>query len=182
MSLGDRIVVMHDGIIRQVGAPLSVYDSPKDRFVAGFVGMPPMNFFNGRVCSENEQVYFDLAGSRVDLPRWMWDKLGSYMNKDMVLGARPEHLAPGSTGPEGVAASVEMEVTVAEPLGSNQDIYLVRGEDERVIARCDAHVRVESGSRIPVAFELDKLHVFEPGELGKNVTINREGNSTGVSE
>ena len=179
MSLGDRIVVMHAGLIRQVGRPLDVYDKPVDRFVAGFVGMPPMNFFHGKIKSKSGVLEFEMAGGSLGLPASLHDALKGHAGKEMVLGARPEHLLPLEQSSAGSKANdqVMMDVTVAEPLGSNQDVYLLfgdgNGEAQRVVSRCDAHVRVQAGESAAIRFNMDRVHVFEPGELGMNVTLER---------
>ena len=171
MSLGDRIVVMLDGVIRQCGHPLSIYDHPTDRFVAGFVGMPPMNFFDGVVHGNNGALTFETQGQTVVLPERMKAELQPYLEKEMVLGVRPEHLTPREQGGEGSGNGyLEMEVSVAEPLGHCQDVYLSFG-DQRVVSRCDSHIRVPQKGTIAVDLLAQRIHVFEPGDLGKNVTL-----------
>jgi len=179
MSLGDRIVVMHAGLIRQIGNPLAVYEKPADRFVAGFVGMPPMNFFEGLVTAGNGQLSFELAGrQKVDLPARVTEPLEACVGREMVLGVRPEHLlpVPNAVPNNGLKNWVTMDVTVAEPLGNMQDIYLSFAGDQTVVARCNAHVPVSPGSRVAVQFDLDRIHVFEAGHLGTNVTAKRKDN------
>ena len=182
MSLGDRIVVMHQGLIRQKGDPLSVYDHPADRFVAGFVGTPPMNFFEGTLKSADGRIIFDLGKRQIELSEKMNSKLQQYVGKTMVLGARPEHLTPepADRGASDGKTSLPMSVTVVEQLGGWQDVYMVMGdEDQRVIARCESHVRVLSGSDVTVKFDVGRIHVFEPGDLGRNVTMDGK-DSNGV--
>ena len=186
MSLGDRIVVMHTGLIRQMGDPLAVYDHPEDRFVAGFVGTPPMNFLEGSLRGVGEKIVFDLGQQQLTLPNWMYSDLEPYMGNSMVLGIRPEHLLPKSCNGNNIAeepkfrnGTLEFVVTVAEPLGNCQDVYMLFDNSQRIVARCDAHVQVSDGERVATAVDLDRIHVFEPGELGRNVI--HKGKSNGVN-
>ena len=180
MSLGDRIVVMLDGVIRQCGNPLSIYDRPADRFVAGFVGMPPMNFLEGRVRGSNGSVVFETRGNEVVLPEVMRECLQSYVDQDMVLGVRPEHLVPDETGRSGASGKqLQMDVSVSEPLGHYQDVYLMYG-DQRVVSRCDSHIKVAPNGTVAVSLMTDRIHVFEPGNLGKNVTVDGKDSGNGV--
>ncbi len=179
MSLGDLIVVMHGGIIRQVGAPLDVYDRPADRFVAGFVGTPPMNFLEGYIRRTDGKFKFDLSGTLLDLPERYFPCLADCVDQKMVLGARPENIKPVDAEHAAPGETVGMKVIVSEPLGGVRDVYLNHGPDgQRVIMRCDAHVRVPHGGDTLVKIDLERTHVFETGELGMNVTLN--GNSNGV--
>jgi len=116
MTLGDRICVMLDGIIQQVAPPMEVYDKPVNRFVAGFLGTPPMNFFDGRIEVKNNIPLFTLADGTLIKLAGLKDKLLSYAGREIVLGIRPEHLTleplPGQSD-NSIAASVD----VVEPLG-----------------------------------------------------------------
>jgi multiple sugar transport system ATP-binding protein len=87
MTLGDRIVVMKDGIIQQCGAPLEVYHRPANRFVAGFVGMPPMNFFEGKIVAESGALWFDEGTGRIAVPDWAKHALGNKVGSRVSLGA-----------------------------------------------------------------------------------------------
>jgi multiple sugar transport system ATP-binding protein len=175
MSLGDRIVVMLDGIIRQVGPPMSIYDNPSDRFVAGFVGMPPMNFFDGTMRASGDSVSFETHGQMLTLPDRMVPLVKDYMDKPMVMGVRPEHLTPVEPDQKVDPHSVlNMNVTVSEPLGHCQDVYL-HLDDLRVIARCDAHIRVPREGLVSLSVNTKRAHIFETGVLGKNVTMDQKG-------
>ncbi len=124
MTLGDRIVVMKEGLIPLCAAPLEVYDRPANRFVAGFVGTPPMNFLGGRVL---EGRGFEGCGQRVRLP----GRFGKAVGREVVLGVRPESL---SLRGEGKFAGEENwlmgRVGVVEPLGEKVDVYLTLGGRE----------------------------------------------------
>ena len=118
MTLGDRIVVMKDGLIQQVGTPLEVYNSPSNRFVAGFVGTPPMNFFEGKLTSANGATHFDEGTAGMRLTNTMATKLQAWLNKDVVMGVRPEAMSLHGEGRfKGEDNVLPMQVNVIEPLG-----------------------------------------------------------------
>src|SRR6185295_5590865 len=122
MALGDRIVVMSKGVIQQVGPPLEVYRRPANRFVAAFIGSPPMNFVNGRLAAEGTSVAFvEEAGGqgfRLPLPSRSSNVLGSPTAQPVVLGIRPQSLRPAPT-----AAGLDFIIRVVEPLGDTVDVH-----------------------------------------------------------
>jgi multiple sugar transport system ATP-binding protein len=172
MSLGDRIVVMCDGLIRQVGNPLEIYDNPADRFVAGFVGMPPMNFFDGTIQRQDGKLIFKFSNDAVELPANLQGPLGAYEGKPMVLGSRPEHMTPVElSSDQGNKNFLQMKIRVTEKLGGWQDVFMLYG-DMPIVARCDAHMHVPDEGEVAVQFDMNRVHLFEPGDLGVNVTLN----------
>ena len=169
MTLGDRICVLYNGVVQQVAEPMEVYDRPVNKFVAGFLGTPPMNFFEGRVQSRNEQVYFVTGSNFILLDSRMKEALADYNNQDMVLGVRPEHL---STEPVAGRCenSIKSTVTVVEPLGDRMDVYLKSSSSEKFIANVDPHVKINTGQRVTMYVDVEKVHIFQPGDAGKNVS------------
>jgi multiple sugar transport system ATP-binding protein len=179
MTLGDRIVVMKDGVIQQCAPPLEVYDRPVNRFVAGFVGTPPMNFLEGRVV----EGAFEFGGQRVGLPVHMAEVGRRWSGKAAVLGVRPEGLCPSKEGKfswEG--NSFDAKVNVLEPLGDKVDIGLTAGGGVGggggvgLVCRADAHQfgKTAIGGIIKVYMDLGRVHLFEPGENGVNITLTHE--------
>ena len=174
MTLGDRIVVMKDGLIQQCDPPLVVYDRPVNKFVAGFVGTPPMNFFKGNILPG---PYFTFGAQKIKLPAWMAGQIGPYTGQQMIVGVRPESFCPA---PEGKFAGdenfISAKINVVEPLGDKVDIYLSTDEHERVVCRADAYQfgKVQVGGIIKLYMDLSRIHVFEPGDNGVNVTLARE--------
>ena len=166
MTLGDRICVMHEGRIQQVAEPMEVYDRPVNRFVAGFLGTPPMNFFDGKIISEGNKTAFELADGELISLSMANGKLATYAGREMVLGVRPEHLTIGESE-NGIAASVE----VVEPLGDRKDVYLTSKSGQKFIANLDPHIDIKMGETVCMCLDIDKVHVFEPGESGNNVTL-----------
>jgi len=167
MTLGDRVVVMKDGIIQQCGAPLEVYHQPVNRFVAGFVGTPPMNFFEGTIAAENDQLWFDEGSGRLAIPGWAKDVLGNKVGSRVVMGVRPQAISDAPIRRNTMKDNVlPMKIGVVEPLGDKMDVYLSTANHPRVIAHIDAHRGLVPNDVMSVHFDLDRLHFFEPGEWG----------------
>src|SRR5712672_4156477 len=92
MTLGDRVVVMKDGVVQQVGEPLELYNAPANKFVAGFIGSPAMNFANVTLTGANGAVYAENSGLRIKLPEEIAQRLNGHATRDVILGIRPEDL------------------------------------------------------------------------------------------
>jgi len=170
MSLGDRIAVMYGGIIQQVGSPLEVYNQPLNKFIAGFLGMAPMNFFTGTVCYDIDKTHVTTGKNTFLLPARTRKALATYKNKQVVLGVRPEHvsLQPiGSRNQNTIAAIV----TVVEPLGDCIAVYLKTSYGDRFIAKAGPHVDVHMNQKINIHINTERAHIFEPNQMGKNITL-----------
>jgi len=182
MTLGDRIVVMKDGLIHQCGGPLEVYDTPSNRFVAGFVGTPPMNFLEGTLTAANGSVYFHeapperaeegAAGVRICLTPALTSVLGEWIDREVVLGIRPEAMSLRSdrrfAGEDNVMG---VKVGVVEPLGEKMDLYVATDAHPHLVARVDAERGIETGQQVTLHLDMNKVHVFEPGETGLNISL-----------
>src|SRR5277367_3104903 len=92
MTLGDRVVVMKDGLVQQVGDPMELYNEPANRFVAGFIGSPAMNFVGVRLAGENGSLWAESEGMRIKVPAPLTERLGPYAGKELTFGIRPENL------------------------------------------------------------------------------------------
>ncbi len=170
MTLGDRICVMHEGRIQQVAAPMEVYDRPVNRFVAGFLGTPPMNFFDGKIVIKGHKTAFELDDGELIPLSVSNSTLDAYAGRDMVLGIRPEHLTIGESVDQSESRIVA-DVDVVEPLGDRKDVYLTSKSGQKFIANLDPHLDIKMGETVSMCLDTDKVHVFEPGDLGKNVTL-----------
>ena len=180
MTLGERVVVMHGGVIQQQGTPLEVYTSPANRFVAGFIGMPAMNFIDGTVTREGERLTFDSAAMTLPLAGTLAQAAREQIDRPVVLGLRPEHLslydrAAGESGDEarfgnGAASrdTVSLRVQVVEPLGATMDVYTALPTGQRLLVRTEARP-LTIGSTQRFAIATHKAHLFEPGEQGRNL-------------
>ena len=170
MTLGDRIAVMKDGTLQQVAPPLEIYDRPANRFVAGFIGTPPMNFLSGKVVAENGQLYFDESSTRLRLPERFHEPLAKRVGQAATLGVRPEIIVPRALRPEADPAHVlRVKVNVVEPLGDEMFLYLSTAKQD-LIAKVDAHQRVAVGEEIEIAVDVARSHVFD-AETGENLTV-----------
>jgi multiple sugar transport system ATP-binding protein len=160
MTLGDRVVVMKDGWIQQVGEPLELYGNPANRFVAGFIGSPAMNFMDVTLSEGPGALRAEAPGVRLTIPLERMDRLRPYAGQHLTLGLRPEdlHLATGDD-PEGTV--FDAVVDVVEPLGS--EILLdVKAGATPLVARVDPTVRVKVHEKIRLAVESERLRYFDP--------------------
>ncbi|CAN5501188.1 ABC transporter ATP-binding protein [soil metagenome] len=218
MTLGDRIVVMRDGLIQQADTPLVTYNNPVNRFVAGFIGMPPMNFFDGTIKMVDGKMVFEegklaharaaagaapgavgngkqrsdepvvmvgeltMPGNGFTLPLSQMapnvaERLGGQVGRHVVLGIRPEHFHLQSTGNHvgdnrsDNWAPMNVRVSVTEPLGNDMDVYMSTALHDHVVGRVEAQSSgVTMNSQITVYVDLRKVHFFEPGVTGANLT------------
>jgi len=159
MTMGDRIVVMKDGVIQQVAPPQELYDKPANLFVAGFIGSPTMNFLRGRLSADAR--VFDGGTFTLSLPDPLAAAAKDYGGKEMVLGIRPESI---HANPEFVSAydgpRIPARIEVVEPLGSEIYLYLTSGENQ-ITARVEPHLRFHSGENLTLAVDADKVHLFD---------------------
>ena len=198
MTLGDRIVVMKDGVIQQADPPLKTYNHPVNRFVAGFIGMPPMNFFDGALKIEDGRMVFEEGrlepgtggargsgeltlpgnGFRLAVPRHLTEVLGGAVGRHVVLGIRPEHfnVKPngGTDAASGEWGPLDVKLNVIEPLGSDMDVYMSTALNESVVGRVEAQPGLQRDTRVTMYVDLRKVHVFEPGETGMNLSKTSE--------
>jgi len=150
MTMADKIVVMHDGIVEQMGSPLELYDRPDNRFVAGFIGSPAMNFLDGSLKSSGGQPYVETEnGSRLSITTAPDASDG----RPVVYGVRPEHLDLASDG-------IEVEVAVVEPTGSETQIVARIGSQEVIAVFRDRH-QVRPGDKIHLRPRANVAHLFD---------------------
>ena len=176
MTLGDRIVVMSNGLIQQSGPPLEVYHKPANRFVAAFVGMPPMNFLDGVLERSGSGLDFvegssDPSGKayRLGLTAEMSGRLAGCVGKPVVLGVRPQLFS--DVGGLAGEATMLMPVRVTEPLGDTVDVFCSTPKHSHVVARVNSRTGAKAGGTIALAVDMTGVHVFEPGEFGKNLSV-----------
>ncbi|MCY2925410.1 MAG: sn-glycerol-3-phosphate ABC transporter ATP-binding protein UgpC [Planctomycetota bacterium] len=173
MTLGDRIVVMKDGVIHQCDSPLAVYSHPANRFVAGFIGTPAMNFLPGRLTLDGADVLFDDGHARLRLPATQGPALRAWADKDVVLGVRPEAIALAAEGRfAGADNTLDAAVSVVEPLGEKMDVHTATGAHKAVIARVDAQPGLAAGQPARLHLDMRKVHIFAPGEHGQNLSLS----------
>ncbi|MCK5707117.1 MAG: sn-glycerol-3-phosphate ABC transporter ATP-binding protein UgpC [Candidatus Aureabacteria bacterium] len=161
MTMGDRIVVLKGGIIQQVADPMTLYEKPKNMFVAGFIGSPPINFINGMISKIEDDIFFNEKTFKVKVPDEMVEKLKPYVNKEVTMGVRPENIydklfAPGASSTSTITATVE----VIEPMGSGIYLYLTAGE-HNLVASVSAQERVNVNEEIEIVIDMTRSHFFD---------------------
>ena len=150
MTMADRLVVLEAGVIQQVGTPEQVYEQPANRFVAGFIGSPSMNFFPVRL-EGGDAILAD--GRRLPLPSWF----AALPPGEAILGIRPEGMAPHA----GDAPGLAVQITLVEPLGSDTLVHFHLG-DAAYVARVPPDLRPRLGDRLTLAADAAKMHLFDP--------------------
>ncbi len=160
MTMGDRIVVMRNGFIQQVGSPMQVYNEPVNQFVAGFIGSPPMNFLDARVVQDNGSCQVDVSGTRLALPADRAKQAEAYMNKDVVLGIRPEDILSADNAQDRNLVPIKSTVEVLEPLGA-EIILELSAHGQTFTARMDPQMRTRMHEEIPVYFDMERCHLFD---------------------
>lgn len=163
MTMGTRIVVMKDGLIQQVDTPQNIYNSPTNIFVAGFIGSPQMNFINGIVDKEGDDLYAVFDGNRIKLPK---SKAGilkqeGYVGKTVVFGIRPEHISDNT---ELIAKNPNSVITgnveVIELMGAESYIYTKSGNSQMNV-RVEGTTSLKIGEKASLYLDAEKLHVFD---------------------
>ena len=161
MTMGDRIVVMHNGWIQQMGAPLDLYNQPVNLFVAGFIGSPAMNLIPVTVSEENASVYVQNSGFKISLPGDMGAKTKASGVEDFIFGVRPEDITKKSTGQATAIKSdpVAAHVNVIETLGKEICLDVTIGEDN-MTAIVSPDIPVKKGEDLELEINMDKIHLF----------------------
>ena len=161
MTMGDKIVVLKDGYVQQVAAPMELYNNPANKFVGSFIGSPSMNFFNGKILN-NDQLQFKGNGLSFLIDSTQADNLRKTQATAVILGVRPEHifLAAEATNP---TATQKVEVLVTEPVGAETYIYFTLKE-ETYCMRANGQKYFEVGEEIEIAFDQSKLFFFNQAD------------------
>ena len=161
MTMGDRICVLADGIMQQCDTPRNLYNEPHNLFVAGFIGSPAMNFFNGTLVSEEGRQFVDTGDFRVQVPESRKTSFAPYVGKEVIMGIRPEHIhARGFAPPNIEAAPVSATVEVVELLGHELHLYLNSGKNS-LVGTVDPRFGVHTGNKIDVDFDMGNVHLFD---------------------
>ena len=147
MTLGDRVAVMKDGVMQQVGTPLEVYRAPANLFVAGFIGTPAMNLMQG----EAKDGHATLTSSfQVSVP--------ASLDGPITVGVRPQHFRVASDNDQG---AVELKARLVEPLGDLADVHLEAADGSTLLARLDAEWAPAEGATCPIVIDRDRHHCFD---------------------
>ena len=168
MTLGDRIVIMKDGVVQQVGTPTEVYDSPANIFVAGFIGVPQMNFYDGKLLREGNKYSVKVEDAVIELPKEKQEKLLSKNaeSQDIVVGVRPEHISLEGDKNKMIHGRVD----VSELMGSSIHVHITALNKDGIIVvpTIDARgKKFEIGTPIDFTFTGDVVNIFD-----KNTGVN----------
>ena len=165
MTLGDRIVIMRDGYIQQIGTPQEVFNNPRNLFVAGFIGTPQMNFFDAKLLREGEKFFVEIGGVKIELDKEKEARLlaNDVQTQEVTLGVRPEHTVVAD---EGIAATVD----VSEMMGSSVHLHVnAAGKDVIIIVpTIDVKGHYAMGDTVHFTFNGSVAHVFSK-ETEKNL-------------
>ena len=161
LTLGDRIVVMKGGKIHQIADPVSLYENPVNRFVAGFIGSPPMNFLKGKILAQNGDYFFVDRGIKLRLLPQHHAHIAPYKDKEILFGIRPENIydkifAQDARPEFTITATVDM----VEPMGSEIYLYLKAG-DNSFIARVSNQDTATINQDLQIVFDMSKAHFFD---------------------
>ena len=165
MTLGDRVVVMKDGIAQQIGSAADIYHNPANRFVAGFLGSPSMNFLQGRLVKEGERMYFDEGSGKLPVPAETAQRLDSHVGREVVLGVRPELLshaqhARSEGNSKANGDSLQMVVRQVQMLGDCLHVYLATDKHKTVVASLDGYAQIRAKETLPIYFDMTRSLFF----------------------
>jgi len=171
MSMGDRIVVMKDGYVQQVADPITLYEKPINKFVAGFIGTPAMNFMEGALNKKRTGVYFNEENFEIRLPDALASRLESHVGREVIFGIRPEdiHDKMGAAITPGADNTISATVEIIEQMGAEAYLYLTTGKSP-FVARVNSHDQIEVNQDIELVFNMQKAHVFDK-ETEKCLTV-----------
>jgi len=168
MTMANRIAVMSKAQLQQLDTPQQLYDHPSNLFVAGFIGSPAMNFFNGKLVEEGGGYIANLGSFKVRIPDKDKATLAYLAGKDIVFGIRPEDIHTPQYAPPGIIAEqVAAKVDVTELMGNEIFLYLVNG-DHNFIARVDPRTESKFGDDTQVIFNMENYHIFDPNANPEN--------------
>jgi|RhiMethySRZTD1v2_1073278.scaffolds.fasta_scaffold07797_10 multiple sugar transport system ATP-binding protein len=170
MTLGDRIVVMKDGLVQQVGTPLELFRKPANRFVASFIGSPAMNFIDLRVAVDGDRIELTREGVALALPARRFPDLGRLAGGKAWVGIRPQHLKLGRpSGNDQIGLKGTLMVT--EQLGHEQIVVVRVGRQDIRVAGIDPDLSLATGSEIEACAAIDNLHVFDAQADGASIGV-----------
>jgi multiple sugar transport system ATP-binding protein len=163
MTMGTRVAVMKDGYVHQVATPLELYNHPVNKFVAGFIGSPPMNFLAGRLENAGQVVRFVSPDLSLTLTQETASHASDHIGQEVYLGVRPEDIHDSAFFPaKDPAGAQSLHVEVVEPLGAETLVYMrVPSEKQDIVARFDTRSTPRVGQQASLAFDMAKAHLFD---------------------
>jgi multiple sugar transport system ATP-binding protein len=175
MTMGDRVAVMRGGQLQQVDTPKTLYDSPVNLFVAGFIGSPAMNLLHSRLSARDGDVVAGCGPTQLRLPHSLLaqrPRLSEYVGRPVILGIRPEDIEDASLVPSANGSGLEVDCVLAEPLGAEVIAHFplaarpLAGSDDGALATLTARLSprsvAQTGTALRVAFDVERLYFFDP--------------------
>jgi multiple sugar transport system ATP-binding protein len=161
MTMATRIAVMNFGVLQQLDTPQTLYDRPDNLFVAGFIGSPAMNFFDGKLVKGDGKMFVDTGAFKVQVPEERHDAYIPFDGKPVIFGLRPEDIYdPQFEAPDIIGRSVEGNVEVTELMGNEIFVFLKSG-DHNYVARIDPRTNFRMGDKVQITFNMGNMHIFD---------------------
>lgn len=165
MTMGDRIVVMKDGVVQQIDTPMNLYNKPINKFVAGFIGSPAMNFIEGKIIESEGLIFNSLKGGLKFELSSNFDNLRKYKDKKVIAGIRPEDFQVQFSGNQ--KQSIQVNIEVVEPMGNESFVYFLI-DDIQFVARIPSHIIIKPNQTFTFSFDSSKIHFFD-GETEQRI-------------
>ena len=161
MTMATRIAVMNFGVLQQLDTPQNLYDRPDNLFVAGFIGSPAMNFFEGKLTRSDGRIFVDCDPISVEIPEGRRDVFAAQEGKQVIFGLRPEDIYdPKYESPDIIGHTVEGYVEVTELMGNEIFVFLSSG-DHNYVARIDPRTSFKMGDKVQITFNMGNMHIFD---------------------
>jgi multiple sugar transport system ATP-binding protein len=170
MTMGTIIVIMNDGVVNQMGAPMEIYNYPVNKFVGGFIGNPGMNFIDAKIISRDAHLYVDTESFQLLIPAEKQPYLQDKVGREVILGIRPEHIEDAAFSDNtAVTDSFKAVVEVVETLGAEIQLDVVSGE-HGLVARVDPRTKAKRHQEISMAVNMEKIHIFDMAAPNNRIT------------
>lgn len=161
MTMATRIAVINAGLLQQIDSPQDLYDRPSNKFVAGFIGSPAMNFFDAKIAKANGKLVVDTGDFHIDVPKTHNKAYDSHVGKAVTFGIRPEDIHNSQfTPPNIIPSKVEAEIEVVELMGNEIVAYLKNGSAS-FVARVDPRSKYNFGDKVQTVFNVENMHIFD---------------------
>jgi multiple sugar transport system ATP-binding protein len=164
LTLADRVAVMRGGSIQQLDAPQTIYNKPRNLYVAGFIGSPSMNFLNGSIEGAGAKAAFRLGDIAIPLKSYKADEALSA--RPAILGVRPEHIRINGAAEDGATAAYPADVDIVEPMGADTLIWL-QVEGQTISARVESNEHYEPGQKVQVRFRINLASIFDEASTNR---------------
>ena len=163
MTMASRIAVMKDGLLQQIDTPTTLYNQPRNVFVAGFIGSPSMNFFDATLVESDGKLEINAGGFRLEVPEAKSKEWAEHKGKEVIFGVRPENIHVKPFVPTNILESdMTAKVDVTELMGSEIVVYLNSADDKQFVARVDPRVECAPGDSLDLAVDMSLSHIFDP--------------------